>query len=122
MQNNVMGVFQGWLAEVEERMPSKSDSHRKSVLYESQNSTSANTITVSNNCAQDRERYGIFKPTQDTSYLEIICSHGEEGYVFYYVYVLALEQPGRQLHRGADFRDSGQSYHQPNPYIFHGRV
>lgn len=47
--------FEGWLAEVEERMPSKSDSHRKSVLYESQNSTSANTITVSNNCAQDRE-------------------------------------------------------------------
>ncbi|XP_039856835.1 formin-binding protein 1 homolog isoform X10 [Simochromis diagramma] len=43
--------FEGWLAEVEERMPSKSDSHRKSGLYETQNST-----TVSNNCAQDRER------------------------------------------------------------------
>ncbi|XP_076742794.1 formin-binding protein 1 homolog isoform X6 [Maylandia zebra] len=42
--------FEGWLAEVEERMPSKSDSHRKSGLYETQNST-----TVSNNCAQDRE-------------------------------------------------------------------
>ncbi|XP_039471783.1 formin-binding protein 1 homolog isoform X13 [Oreochromis aureus] len=43
--------FEGWLAEVEERMPSKSDSQRKSGLYETQNST-----TVSNNCAQDRER------------------------------------------------------------------
>ncbi|XP_031610544.1 formin-binding protein 1 isoform X11 [Oreochromis aureus] len=42
--------FEGWLAEVEERMPSKSDSQRKSGLYETQNST-----TVSNNCAQDRE-------------------------------------------------------------------
>ncbi|XP_008284633.1 formin-binding protein 1 isoform X3 [Stegastes partitus] len=43
--------FEGWLAEVEERMPSKSDSHRRSGLYETQNNT-----TVSNNCAQDRER------------------------------------------------------------------
>ncbi|XP_072310613.1 formin-binding protein 1 isoform X16 [Eucyclogobius newberryi] len=43
--------FEGWLAEVEERMPSKSDSHRRSVIYETQN----NTTTVSNNCAQDRE-------------------------------------------------------------------
>uniref|UniRef100_A0AAV2IUV8 Formin binding protein 1 n=1 Tax=Knipowitschia caucasica TaxID=637954 RepID=A0AAV2IUV8_KNICA len=43
--------FEGWLAEVEERMPSKSDSHRKSVIYETQN----NTTAVSNNCAQDRE-------------------------------------------------------------------
>ncbi|RVE66040.1 hypothetical protein OJAV_G00122490 [Oryzias javanicus] len=42
--------FENWLAEVEERMPSKSDSHSKSVIYETQNST-----TVSNNCAQDRE-------------------------------------------------------------------
>ncbi|CAG05209.1 unnamed protein product, partial [Tetraodon nigroviridis] len=42
--------FEGWLAEVEERMPSKSDTHRRSVLYEAQNST-----TVGNNCAQDRE-------------------------------------------------------------------
>uniref|UniRef100_A0AAQ5Y4U3 Formin binding protein 1b n=1 Tax=Amphiprion ocellaris TaxID=80972 RepID=A0AAQ5Y4U3_AMPOC len=42
--------FEGWLAEVEERMPSKSDSHRRSGLYETQNNT-----TVSNNCAQDRE-------------------------------------------------------------------
>ncbi|XP_061764024.1 formin-binding protein 1 isoform X26 [Nerophis ophidion] len=43
--------FEGWLAEVEEKMPSKSDSHRRSGLYESQNSTAVN-----NNCAQDRER------------------------------------------------------------------
>ncbi|XP_041825678.1 formin-binding protein 1 isoform X14 [Melanotaenia boesemani] len=43
--------FEGWLAEVEERMPSKSDTHRRSGFYETQNST-----TVSNNCAQDRER------------------------------------------------------------------
>lgn len=53
----VLGFFwlvQGWLAEVEERMPSKSDTHRRSGLYETQNST-----TVSNNCAQDRERYGM---------------------------------------------------------------
>ncbi|XP_029940149.1 formin-binding protein 1 isoform X15 [Salarias fasciatus] len=42
--------FEGWLAEVEERMPSKSDSHRRSGIYETQNSTA-----VSNNCAQDRE-------------------------------------------------------------------
>ncbi|XP_016525346.1 formin-binding protein 1 isoform X1 [Poecilia formosa] len=43
--------FEGWLAEVEERMPSKSDSHRRSGLYETQSN-----IAVSNNCAQDRER------------------------------------------------------------------
>ncbi|XP_038589106.1 formin-binding protein 1 isoform X13 [Micropterus salmoides] len=42
--------FEGWLAEVEERMPSKSDTQRRSI-YETQNST-----TVGNNCAQDRER------------------------------------------------------------------
>ncbi|XP_039635061.1 formin-binding protein 1 isoform X3 [Perca fluviatilis] len=42
--------FEGWLAEVEERMPSKSDTNRRSGLYETQNNT-----TVSNNCAQDRE-------------------------------------------------------------------
>lgn len=47
-------LVQGWLAEVEERMPSKSDTHRRSGLYETQNST-----TVGNNCAQDRERYGM---------------------------------------------------------------
>ncbi|XP_029299958.1 formin-binding protein 1 isoform X8 [Cottoperca gobio] len=43
--------FEGWLAEVEEKMPSKSDTNRRSGLYENQNNT-----TVSNNCAQDRER------------------------------------------------------------------
>ncbi|XP_054614001.1 formin-binding protein 1 isoform X18 [Dunckerocampus dactyliophorus] len=42
--------FEGWLSEVEERMPSKSDTHRRSIVYESQNSTAVN-----NNCAQDRE-------------------------------------------------------------------
>lgn len=45
-----MQKFEGWLAEVEERMPSKSDTHRRSGLYETQNNT-----TVSNSCAQDRE-------------------------------------------------------------------
>lgn len=35
-------------------MPSKSDSHRRSGVFETQNNTA-----VSNNCAQDRERYGI---------------------------------------------------------------
>nr|XP_043868986.1 formin-binding protein 1 isoform X5 [Solea senegalensis] len=43
--------FEGWLAEVEERMPSKSDTQRRSGIFETQNNT-----TVSNNCAQDRER------------------------------------------------------------------
>ncbi|KAG7499189.1 formin-binding protein 1 isoform X6 [Solea senegalensis] len=42
--------FEGWLAEVEERMPSKSDTQRRSGIFETQNNT-----TVSNNCAQDRE-------------------------------------------------------------------
>ncbi|XP_077354422.1 formin-binding protein 1 isoform X25 [Festucalex cinctus] len=42
--------FEGWLAEVEERMPCKSDSQRRSGLYESHSSTAVN-----NNCAQDRE-------------------------------------------------------------------
>ncbi|MEQ2227935.1 hypothetical protein ILYODFUR_003523 [Ilyodon furcidens] len=42
--------FEGWLAEVEERMPSKSDTHRRSGLYEAQSTTA-----VTNNCAQDRE-------------------------------------------------------------------
>ncbi|XP_028319534.1 formin-binding protein 1 isoform X9 [Gouania willdenowi] len=43
--------FEGWYTEVEERMPSKSDSHRKSGLYEAQN----NSAVSSNSCAQDRE-------------------------------------------------------------------
>ncbi|KAM6985471.1 formin-binding protein 1 isoform 9-T9 [Aplochiton taeniatus] len=43
--------FEGWLSEVEGRLPSKSDPpRRQSALYEAQNST-----PVSNNCAQDRE-------------------------------------------------------------------
>ncbi|XP_064799174.1 formin-binding protein 1-like isoform X13 [Oncorhynchus masou masou] len=43
--------FEGWLAEVEGRLPSRSDPpRRQSGLYESQNST-----MVDNNCAQDRE-------------------------------------------------------------------
>lgn len=47
--------FEGWLAEVEGRMPVKSDPPRRtSVLYETQNSTPP-TTTNNNNCAQDRE-------------------------------------------------------------------
>ncbi|XP_041094402.1 formin-binding protein 1-like isoform X2 [Polyodon spathula] len=43
--------FEGWLAEVEGRLPVKSDPpQRQSGLYETQNST-----PVNNNCAQDRE-------------------------------------------------------------------
>ncbi|XP_044031327.1 formin-binding protein 1 isoform X14 [Siniperca chuatsi] len=49
--------FEGWLVEVAERMPSKSDTHRRSGLYETQNNTTVGNITtVGNNCAQDRER------------------------------------------------------------------
>ncbi|KAL0965247.1 hypothetical protein UPYG_G00278730 [Umbra pygmaea] len=45
--------FEGWLAEVEGRLPSKSDPpRRQSALYDSQNS---NSSTVGTNCAQDRE-------------------------------------------------------------------
>nr|XP_029505368.1 formin-binding protein 1-like isoform X5 [Oncorhynchus nerka] len=45
--------FEGWLAEVEGRLPSRSDTpRRQSGLYESQNS---NSTMVDNNCAQDRE-------------------------------------------------------------------
>uniref|UniRef100_A0A3Q2XPF0 Formin binding protein 1 n=1 Tax=Hippocampus comes TaxID=109280 RepID=A0A3Q2XPF0_HIPCM len=43
--------FEGWLAEAEERMPSKSDTHRRSALYESGGGGTA----VNSNCAQDRE-------------------------------------------------------------------
>ncbi|KAM8828936.1 formin-binding protein 1 isoform 2-T2 [Spinachia spinachia] len=42
--------FEGWLAEVEERLPSKSSTNRRSGLFETQNNT-----PVSSNCAQDRE-------------------------------------------------------------------
>ncbi|XP_055729721.1 formin-binding protein 1-like isoform X13 [Salvelinus fontinalis] len=45
--------FEGWLAEMEGRLPSRSDPpRRQSGLYESQNS---NSTMVDNNCAQDRE-------------------------------------------------------------------
>ncbi|XP_051962045.1 formin-binding protein 1-like isoform X5 [Xyrauchen texanus] len=45
--------FEGWLAEVEGRMPVKSDLPRRtSALYETQNSTPP---TTNNNCTQDRE-------------------------------------------------------------------
>lgn len=44
--------FEGWLAEVEGRMPVKNDpSRRTSTVYETQNSTPP----TNNNCAQDRE-------------------------------------------------------------------
>ncbi|XP_026784714.1 formin-binding protein 1 isoform X20 [Pangasianodon hypophthalmus] len=44
--------FEGWLAEVEGRMPVRSEStQRQSAVYETQNSTT----TANNNCAQDRE-------------------------------------------------------------------
>ncbi|KAF7696877.1 hypothetical protein HF521_005295 [Silurus meridionalis] len=44
--------FEGWLAEVEGRMPVRNEStQRQSVAYETQNSTT----TSNNNCAQDRE-------------------------------------------------------------------
>ncbi|KAG9354254.1 hypothetical protein JZ751_012378 [Albula glossodonta] len=43
--------FEGWLAEVEGRLPARSDPpRRQSGLYETQNNT-----PVNNNCAQDRE-------------------------------------------------------------------
>uniref|UniRef100_A0AAY4AC01 Formin binding protein 1b n=1 Tax=Denticeps clupeoides TaxID=299321 RepID=A0AAY4AC01_9TELE len=50
--------FEGWLAEVEGRMPIKNDTlKRQSVTYDTQNSNS----TVTNNCTpQDRERYTHF--------------------------------------------------------------
>ncbi|TRY64880.1 hypothetical protein DNTS_024584 [Danionella cerebrum] len=53
--------FEGWLAEVEGRMPVKSDPPRRtSAVIETQNSTPATTTTTTtttnnNNCAQDRE-------------------------------------------------------------------
>ncbi|XP_078502349.1 formin-binding protein 1 isoform X4 [Lissotriton helveticus] len=43
--------FEGWLAEVEGRLPTRNDnSRRQSEVYEAQNNS-----TVNNNCAQDRE-------------------------------------------------------------------
>lgn len=104
-------LVQGWLAEVEERMPSKSDTHRRSGLYETQNST-----TVGNNCAQDRERYGMLWTTTHTS----TAKDNTHVHGIFTVCVLAFEQPGRQLHRGAEFRDSGQSHRQS--HIHHARL
>ncbi|XP_064799169.1 formin-binding protein 1-like isoform X8 [Oncorhynchus masou masou] len=55
--------FEGWLAEVEGRLPSRSDPpRRQSGLYESQNST-----MVDNNCAQDRESSPDGSYTEDQS-------------------------------------------------------
>lgn len=39
---------------------------------------------------------------------------GHDTQYIHCVYVLAFEQPGRQLHGGAEFRDSGQSHRQPH--------
>lgn len=47
-------LLQNWLAEVEGRLPARTEqTRRQSGMYEAQN-----TLTV-NNCAQDRERYSI---------------------------------------------------------------
>lgn len=40
--------------------------------------------------------------------------HDTRSRYIHCVYVLAFEQPGRQLHGGAEFRDSGQSHRQPH--------
>lgn len=83
-------VFQGWLAEVEERMPSKSDTHRRSGLYETQNN-----MTVANNCAQDRERYGILWKTSKRQTQELwhtLFSRKKTMYVFT-VYLLCVCWP-----------------------------
>uniref|UniRef100_A0A8D0H6Y2 Formin binding protein 1 n=1 Tax=Sphenodon punctatus TaxID=8508 RepID=A0A8D0H6Y2_SPHPU len=46
--------FEGWLAEVEGRLPVRTESSRRqSTMYETQNTSAVN------NCAQDRERYSI---------------------------------------------------------------
>lgn len=46
--------WQGWLAEVEGRLPSRTEqARRQSGLYEAQNTSAVNS------CAQDRERYSI---------------------------------------------------------------
>lgn len=46
--------------------------------------------------------------------------HHARSRYFHCVCVLAFEQPGRQLHRGAEFRDSGQSHRQS--HIHHARL
>lgn len=46
--------LQGWLAEVEGRLPARTEqARRQSGLYEAQNTSAVNS------CAQDRERYSI---------------------------------------------------------------
>lgn len=46
--------LQGWLAEVEGRLPVRTEqTRRQSEMYETQNTSAVN------NCAQDRERYSI---------------------------------------------------------------
>lgn len=55
----------------------------------------------------------------------LLCFHS-----IFTLCVLALEQPGWQLHRGAEFRDSGQSkpnpqtqpQPQPRPHLYHAGV
>ncbi|XP_073496828.1 formin-binding protein 1 isoform X9 [Phyllobates terribilis] len=55
--------FEGWLAEVEGRLPARNDnSRRQSALYETQNPT-----TPINNCAQDRESSPDGSYTEDQS-------------------------------------------------------
>ena len=71
-------------------MPSKSDTHRRSGLYETQNS-----MTVGNNCAQDRERYGILWQTskrQTTEPLHTSFIRKKTMYVFT-VYLLCVCWP-----------------------------
>lgn len=56
-------MWQGWLAEVEGRLPARTEqSRRQSGVYEAQNASGVNS------CAQDRERYsictGLGLPTQ----------------------------------------------------------
>ncbi|XP_078502357.1 formin-binding protein 1 isoform X11 [Lissotriton helveticus] len=55
--------FEGWLAEVEGRLPTRNDnSRRQSEVYEAQNNS-----TVNNNCAQDRESSPDGSYTEDQS-------------------------------------------------------
>ncbi|XP_069799776.1 formin-binding protein 1 isoform X9 [Dendropsophus ebraccatus] len=53
--------FEGWLAEVEGRLPSRDNSRRQSGLYETQNTAPVN------NCAQDRESSPDGSYTEDQS-------------------------------------------------------
>lgn len=102
-------------------MPSKSDTHRRSGFYEAQSNTA-----VSNNCAQDRERYGIHRQTSALEQTQCSCwktslfwKETANVFTVCLMCVLAPEQPGWQLHRGAEFRNSGQSQHQPQHHPHH---